>query len=150
MPGVSKWGKSYCFRHLDMAQQLMDHGADIYAIDEEYRSTPLGLAARAGQKMLVEPPLLERRIRLAQCLFHNLSCPWIPRDRLGPGGFFYHAKPPNLNAILFCESLSHYIENDVDHAFGEIGSCSRRLGHQLGEIVFCNRLQESPYCLLYV
>jgi ankyrin repeat protein len=42
----------------DMAQEgdiakarlLLDHGADINAIDEEYRSTPLGFAARWGQR----------------------------------------------------------------------------------------------------
>ena len=92
VPEVSKWGRSYYFRHLDMAEHLLqkgmnpnhmnwhrttllhdmahggllekarlllDHGADIDAVDEEYRSTPLGLAARAGHKELVEL-LLER------------------------------------------------------------------------------------------
>lgn len=51
----------------DMAQEgdlrkaclLLDHGADINAIDEEYRSTPLGLAARWGQRAMVAV-LLER------------------------------------------------------------------------------------------
>jgi len=45
----------------DMAQEgdlakallLLDHGAEIDAIDEEYRSTPLGFAARWGQKEIV-------------------------------------------------------------------------------------------------
>ena len=32
------------------ARMLLDHGADINAVDEEYRSTPLGLATRWGQK----------------------------------------------------------------------------------------------------
>jgi ankyrin repeat protein len=32
------------------ARLLLDHGADINAIDEEYRSTPLGCAARWGQR----------------------------------------------------------------------------------------------------
>jgi ankyrin repeat protein len=32
---------------------LLDHGADIHAIDEEYRSTPLGCAARWGQREAV-------------------------------------------------------------------------------------------------
>jgi ankyrin repeat protein len=45
----------------DMAQEgdipkarlLLDHGADINAVDEEYRSTPLGFAARWGQRETV-------------------------------------------------------------------------------------------------
>jgi ankyrin repeat protein len=41
------------------ARLLLDHGADINAIDEEYRSTPLGLAARWGQSKMVAF-LLER------------------------------------------------------------------------------------------
>jgi ankyrin repeat protein len=51
----------------DMAQQgdipkarlLLDHGADIDAVDEEYRSTALGLAARWGKREMVAF-LLER------------------------------------------------------------------------------------------
>jgi ankyrin repeat protein len=35
------------------ARLLLDHGADIDAIDDEYRSTPLGVAARRGQRELV-------------------------------------------------------------------------------------------------
>jgi ankyrin repeat protein len=35
------------------ASLLLDHGADINALDEEYRSTPLGLAARWGQREMV-------------------------------------------------------------------------------------------------
>jgi ankyrin repeat protein len=41
------------------ARLLLDHGADIDAIDEEYRSTPLGLAARWGHPHMVAL-LLER------------------------------------------------------------------------------------------
>jgi ankyrin repeat protein len=41
------------------AQLLLDHGADINAIDEEYCSTPLGMAARWGQRDMVAF-LLER------------------------------------------------------------------------------------------
>jgi len=41
------------------AQLLLDHGAAIDALDEEYRSTPLGMAARWGRKEMIEL-LLER------------------------------------------------------------------------------------------
>ena len=44
---------------VEKARLLIDHGADIDAIDEEYRSTPLGLAARAGCLEMVTL-LLER------------------------------------------------------------------------------------------
>ena len=36
------------------ARLLIDHGADLQAIDEEYRSTPLGVAARFGQLKMVD------------------------------------------------------------------------------------------------
>lgn len=41
------------------AKLLLDHGADINAIDEEYRSTPLGFASRWGQRTMAAF-LLER------------------------------------------------------------------------------------------
>ena len=41
------------------AKLLVRHGADIDAIDEEYRSTPLGLAARRGQLGMVKYLLAE-------------------------------------------------------------------------------------------
>ncbi len=41
------------------ARLLLDHGADINFIDDEYRSTALGVAARRGQIAMVEF-LLER------------------------------------------------------------------------------------------
>lgn len=45
--------------NIPKARLLLDHGADINAVDEEYRSTPLGLAARWGQRKMVAF-LLER------------------------------------------------------------------------------------------
>ena len=36
------------------AALLLEHGVDIDALDEEFRSTPLGLAARFGQREMVE------------------------------------------------------------------------------------------------
>ncbi len=39
---------------IDRAEMLIAHGADINAIDEEYLSTPLGMAARWGKKEMVE------------------------------------------------------------------------------------------------
>src|SRR5262245_16295448 len=44
---------------LQKARLLLDHGADIDAVDEEYRSTPLGYAARLGRREMVAF-LLER------------------------------------------------------------------------------------------
>jgi uncharacterized protein len=41
------------------ARLLLDHGADIDAVDDEYRTTPLGMAARWGQRKMVSF-LLER------------------------------------------------------------------------------------------
>jgi ankyrin repeat protein len=41
------------------ARLLLDHGADIDAVDEEYRSTPLGMAARWGKREMAAL-LLER------------------------------------------------------------------------------------------
>ena len=39
---------------VEHAALFLDHGADLHARDEEYRSTPLGWAARAGQARMVE------------------------------------------------------------------------------------------------
>jgi ankyrin repeat protein len=41
------------------ARLLLEHGADINAVDDEYQSTPLGMAARWGQEKMVKF-LLER------------------------------------------------------------------------------------------
>lgn len=48
-----------CTGDLRKAQLLLDHGAEINAIDEEYSSTPLGYAARWGRQEVVTL-LLER------------------------------------------------------------------------------------------
>jgi ankyrin repeat protein len=64
-PNHMNWHRLTLLHHmaaegeLRKAQLLIAHGADIDAIDEEYRSTPLGLAARRGQTELVSL-LLER------------------------------------------------------------------------------------------
>jgi ankyrin repeat protein len=83
VPDVTKWGRSYYFKHADVARYLLDHGmnpnhqswqevtllhdmahegsvekarllldhgAKVDAIDGEYRSTPLGFAARWNQR----------------------------------------------------------------------------------------------------
>ena len=39
---------------IELVEMFLDHGANIDAIDEEDRSTPLGLAARSGNVRLVE------------------------------------------------------------------------------------------------
>jgi ankyrin repeat protein len=39
--------------NIPKARLLLDHGADINAVDEEYRSTPLGLAVRWGHRHMV-------------------------------------------------------------------------------------------------
>ncbi len=45
------------------AALLLDHGADIDAVDEEFRSTPLGIAARSGQREHRRAPDRARRRR---------------------------------------------------------------------------------------
>jgi ankyrin repeat protein len=87
VPNVSKWGASYYFQHIDIAenflkngmdpnhknwlgitvlhrfagsgniekaQLVLSYGADIHARDTEYCTTPLGYAARQGQKEMVK------------------------------------------------------------------------------------------------
>jgi ankyrin repeat protein len=59
-PNHMNWHRFTLLHHmaadgeLNKARLLLDHGADIDAIDEEYRSTPLGVAARRGQHALVD------------------------------------------------------------------------------------------------
>jgi ankyrin repeat protein len=64
-PNHMNWHRFTLLHHmaaegeLAKAELLLAHGAEIDAIDDEYRSTPLGVAARRGQSALVEL-LLER------------------------------------------------------------------------------------------
>ena len=64
-PNHMNWHRFTLLHHmaadgeLAKATLLLDHGADIDAIDDEYRSTPFGVAARWGRKEMVEL-LLER------------------------------------------------------------------------------------------
>ena len=64
-PNHMNWHRFTLLHHMaaegEMAKAklLLAHGADIDAVDDEYRSTPLGVAARRGQTAIVEL-LLER------------------------------------------------------------------------------------------
>jgi ankyrin repeat protein len=75
-PNHMNWHRVTLLHHmaaegeLGKARLLLDHGAAIDAIDEEYRSTPLGLAARRGQLAMVE--LLLARGADA----HHAGMPW--------------------------------------------------------------------------
>ena len=59
-PNHMNWHRFTLLHHMaaegEMAKAklLLAHGANIDAIDEEYRSTPLGVAARRGQLALVK------------------------------------------------------------------------------------------------
>jgi ankyrin repeat protein len=59
-PNHMNWHRFTLLHHMaadgeaGKARLLLDHGADIDAIDDEYRSTPLGVAARRGQTAMVE------------------------------------------------------------------------------------------------
>ena len=59
-PNHMNWHRLTLLHHMaaegeiGKARLLLDHGAAIDAIDEEYRSTPLGVAARRGQLAMVE------------------------------------------------------------------------------------------------
>ena len=55
---------------IQKARLLLDHGADINAVDEEFRSTPLGFAARWGQRHMVAF-LLERGANV-----NKAGAPW--------------------------------------------------------------------------
>jgi ankyrin repeat protein len=59
-PNHMNWHRFTLLHHmaaegeLGKARLLLDHGADIDVIDDEYCSTPLGVAARRGQVAMVE------------------------------------------------------------------------------------------------
>ena len=59
-PNHMNWHRFTLLHHmaadgeLAKAKLLLDHGAAIDAIDDEYRSTPLGVAARWGRREIVE------------------------------------------------------------------------------------------------
>jgi ankyrin repeat protein len=59
-PNHMNWHRLTLLHHMaaegeiGKARLLLDYGASLDAIDEEYRSTPLGLAARRGQLAMVE------------------------------------------------------------------------------------------------
>ncbi|MBT4096005.1 MAG: sigma-70 family RNA polymerase sigma factor [Gemmatimonadetes bacterium] len=58
-PGHQNWHRTTLLHDMtrrsltDKAALLLEHGAQIDALDDEYRSTPLGLAAREGQQEMV-------------------------------------------------------------------------------------------------
>jgi ankyrin repeat protein len=58
-PDLPNWQQMRPLHHLaqhgdvETARLFLDFGADPSAIDEEYRSTPLGWAARCGQREFV-------------------------------------------------------------------------------------------------
>ena len=64
-PNHMNWHRLTLLHHTAMkgelakARLLVDRGADIDAVDEDYRSTPLGVAVREGQREVVDL-LLER------------------------------------------------------------------------------------------
>ena len=64
-PNHMSWHRLTLLHHMAAAGELakatllLDHGADVDAIDLEYQSTPLGVAVRSGQRDLVGL-LLER------------------------------------------------------------------------------------------
>jgi ankyrin repeat protein len=59
-PNHMNWHRFTLLHHmaaegeLGKARLLLDHNANIDVIDDEYRSTPLGVAARRGQQAIVE------------------------------------------------------------------------------------------------
>jgi ankyrin repeat protein len=59
-PNHMNWHRFTLLHHmaaegeLGKARLLVEHGATVDAIDDEYRSTPLGVAARRGQEQMVE------------------------------------------------------------------------------------------------
>ncbi len=69
-PNHMNWHRFTLLHHmaaegeLGKARLLLDHGADIDAIDDEYCSTPLGVAARRGQGAMVALLLASQVIKI--------------------------------------------------------------------------------------
>ena len=63
-PNHMNWHRSTLLHHmaaageLGKAKLLLAHGADIDSVDDEYRSTPLGVAARCGQQAMSSRALI--------------------------------------------------------------------------------------------
>jgi ankyrin repeat protein len=59
-PAHMNWHRTTLLHHvawegdLPKATLLLKHGADVNALDDEFRSTPLGMAARAGRREIAE------------------------------------------------------------------------------------------------
>lgn len=89
-PNHMNWHRFTLLHHmaaegdLAKARLLLDHGADIDAIDDEYRSTPLGVAARQGQRAIVE--LLLERGADADAAGAEWSRPLVWAERKGHAG----------------------------------------------------------------
>jgi ankyrin repeat protein len=75
-PDLPNWQQMRPLHHLaqhgdvETARLFLDYGADPSAIDEEYRSTPLGWAARCGQREFVRFLLGHEAVRREAAVHH--------------------------------------------------------------------------------